>query len=87
MCKSEIKLITWKATGIWSAVPYLNKELQKRNICGISEHWLLTHNKHMMNTVIEKYDAHVVTCKKVSTHNGRQYGRGGVAILWQKRCW
>ena len=78
--------MSWNATGIMTGIPYLCDQLKNNNItiCGLSEHWLLSHNAHILNNVDSNYSSHTVTCASPSTLNGRLIGKGGVALLWHK---
>ena len=77
--------MSWNATGIMTGIPYLCKELVNENvtICGLSEHWLLQHNSYILDAIDSNYSSHVV-CVQPNYLNGRQLGRGGVALLWHK---
>ena len=80
----ELNLMSWNTTGIMTGIPYLCEELKNKNItiCGLSEHWLLSHNSYILDNVDTNYSSHTVTCVSPSTLNGRQIGKGGVALLW-----
>jgi len=80
----QLKLMSWNVTGMTTGIPYLVRELNNKHItvCGISEHWLLKQNVHILNNIDTNYQAHVIPCENPRTFNGREYGRGGVAILW-----
>ena len=78
--------MTWNATGIMTGIPYLLKEMKNKNItiCGISEHWLLTQNKYILDNISNDFEANIISCSDPKILNGRTFGKGGVAILWHK---
>ena len=82
----ELKFMTYNATGITTAIPYIAEELNSKriSIMGISEHWLLDHNANILNTIDRNYISHTVTCSTPRFINGHAIGKGGVALLWHQ---
>ena len=78
--------MAYNATGVMTALPYIIGELKEKNISvfGVSEHWLLQHNAHILRQIDSDYNGHIVTCSNPSYYNGRFIGKGGVAILWHR---
>lgn len=76
--------MSWNVTGIFTGIPYLLQELENKHItiCGLSEHWLLKQSTHVLENISSSYSSNVITCDSPRTFFGRQYGRGGVALLW-----
>lgn len=69
-----------------TAITYLLQELLTKEITvfGLSEHWLLEQNQHILNNINSSYCTHVISWYTPRTFHGRQYSNGGVAILWHK---
>ena len=61
-------------------------ELRRKNIgiCGLSEHWLLPENAHILNTFNGDYMSHVVINKDIQMLNSRRIGKGGVGFVWKR---
>ena len=80
-----INVMTWNATGIMTGIPYLDKELNAKDIdiCGIAEHWLRPENSYLLNTFNRNYTSHVVINNDCRDLNGFRIGKGGVAFLWK----
>jgi len=80
----NIRLMSWNTTGVMTGIPYLTKELCARNIsvCGLSEHWLYSHNVNILDSLDTNYSSYAVCCSNPASFNGRLIGKGGVALLW-----
>ena len=78
--------MSYNATGVMTALPYITAELKEKNISvlGLSEHWLLSHNADILKHIDSEYSAHTITCSNPGYFNGRYIGKGGVAILWHR---
>jgi exonuclease III len=85
MSLANINLLTWNITGIMSSAAYLSDILVQGgiDICGVSEHWLMTGNVHFMDSIHCDY-RHYTVCDKPGLQKVKT-GRGGVTILWHKR--
>ena len=82
----DINLLSWHATGIMTGIPYLTTARKALNItiCGLSEHWLLSHNAAVLDSMDQNYNCYTVSCSSPSVFNGRTLSKGGVALLWHK---
>lgn len=80
----KLKCMTWNVTGLTTAIPFLLQELKGKHItvCGLSEHWLLQHNQHILANLSASYSTPVVSCNTPTMFQGRLYGRGGIALMW-----
>jgi hypothetical protein len=69
-----------------SSSTYLSTILGARDIdvCGISEHWLRDRDQHFMNSIHPNYDTFCMSDKALC-FGGRNYGKGGVALMWKKQ--
>ena len=83
---SYLNLCTWNATGLMSSAFYLSKLLVENDvhICGISEHWLYSHDLHFLNSIQHAYNGFGKSDGTLSLPSNRRVGKGGVALIWHK---
>ena len=53
-------------------------------ICGLSAHWLLSHNAAVLDSMDQNYNCYTVSCSSPSVFNDRTLGKCCVALLWHK---
>lgn len=85
---SMLNLLTWNVTGIMSSAACLCDVITGGDIdiCGISEHWLCPHNLHFLDSISGMYNYHAVCDNDLTKRpHQRQIGKGGVAILWNRK--
>lgn len=84
---NTLTLMTWNVTGIMSSSSYLCDILQsdRIDICGISEHWLYEHDHHFMDCINSQYFSYTKSDVDLRLPGNRRVGKGGVAIMWNKR--
>ena len=82
----DINLLSWNATGIMTGIPYLTTAMKALNItiCGLSAHWLLSHNAAVLDSMDQNYNCYTVSCSSPSVFNDRTLGKCCVALLWHK---
>ena len=51
-------------------------------ICGISEHWLYSHDLHFLNSIHHSYNGFGKSDGTLSLPSNRRVGKGGVALIW-----
>ncbi len=75
------KIMTWNATGIMSSCSYMCDTFQSEgiDICGISEHWLYTHNLHFLDCIHSNYKSYAKSDCDLGLPGNRRVGKGGVA--------
>lgn len=80
----NIRLMTYNATGVMTAIPYLINTLKEKHVMifGMSEHWLREHNKDVINSINLKYKSYTILCSNPGQFNRRPIGKGGIALLW-----
>ena len=83
MSLSGINLITWNVTGIMSSAAFLSQVLTEgdTDFCGLSEHWLLPHNVHLMDSLLTDYNHHSI-CSQGDDTKRPTVGRDGVSFVW-----
>ena len=76
--------LSWNATGLMSSSSYLCELLNSRKIdfCGISEHWLYSHNLHFIDAIDNNYKCHAIADFSLDLPSNRRVGKGGVALMW-----
>ena len=82
--KQNLNILTWNATGIMSSATYLTDCLyrNKKDICGISEHWLYEKDLQFLNQLDISY---AVADSDLKCPSKRRMGKGGVALLWHRK--
>ena len=82
-----ITLCTWNVTGLMSSAYYLSNLLDSEviDVCGISEHWLYQSELHFLNSIHSDYTGLGVCDSELNIYRGRIVGKGGVALLWNKK--
>lgn len=82
-----LTFMSWNVTGIMTSASYLTDCLSKYSIdfCGLAEHWLYEHNLHFLDRIHTSYSSHAVSDSNLYQGDTRKVGKGGVAILWNKR--
>ena len=82
----SLNIMSWNATGTMSSSSYLCKclEMNKIDICGLSEHWLSPRNSHFLNDINSNYNWLSVCDTNLLAQN-RGYDKGGVAFMWNKK--
>ena len=83
----NINIMSWNATGIISSSSYLCDTLLDQNIdiCGISEHWLFPSNVHFLESLTSRYNVYAKCDNDLTITSPRRVGKGGVALMWNKR--
>ena len=79
--------MTWNATGIMSSSSYLSDALNEHSVdfCGISEHWLYNKDLHFLDKINNNYISHATSDKDLLLPVHRKVGKGGVALLWNRK--
>ncbi len=84
---AALTFLTWNVTGIMSSSSYLSDILNSKSvdICGIAEHWLYEHDHHFMDCINSQYTCYTKSDVDLRLPGNRRVGKGGVALLWNKR--
>ena len=79
--------MTWNATGVMSSSSYLSDCLSSKiiDICGLAEHWLYEKDLIFLYQINSNYICHAVSDFDLKFPGRRRVGKGGVALLWNKR--
>lgn len=83
----SLNFLTWNTTGIMSSCTYLCDTLNNLSIdiCGIAEHWLYEKDLHFLDQIDNRYRSHAVSDTNLNIPSRRKVGKGGVALLWNRK--
>ena len=82
----NLSIICRNVRGIMSSAYALSEFLDENNVdvCVVTEHKLMTHSLHFMDTINKKYHPFSTADTSLDRYGPARCGKGGVSILFKK---